>query len=286
MSIAGFSESSNRLHWPPSPFITLHSPCLVWCHFWVTRPVSHAQKGRPSWEQNQTEFSKTMSETLNWKRISLCIVLVKQKWKKKMLLLILWVQLPSCKFYTEEKPSKKELSHSLGNLRAKEVWRLWCPKLGRPNDLSVTGLDPLLAESVIPKTCWGSDGRVASLRLPPSHRASVWFAQSIRVAIKEMNTEKLLPGAGGSFVRQVTTQQGSMSIRKAAEAPMKPRYKAKGRELIHGVRTLCQALFLSSSSDVYWELICQALCWKQRLSQHPPWVWIAVYQLYNFGNVT
>lgn len=38
-----------------------------------------------------------------------------------MLLLILWVQLPSCKFYSEEKLSKKELLHSLGNLRAKET---------------------------------------------------------------------------------------------------------------------------------------------------------------------
>jgi len=66
-----------------------------------------------------------------------------------------------------------------------------------------------------------------------------------------MNREKLLPGGEGRLVRRVTTQEGSMTIRKAAEAPMKPHYKAKGRELIYGASTLYQALFLSSSSDIY-----------------------------------
>lgn len=71
------------------------------------------------------------------------------------------------------------------------------------------------------------------------------------MAITEVNREKLLPGGGGRLVKRVTTQEDSMTIRKAAEAPMKPCYKAKGRELIYGVSTLYQALFFSSSSDVY-----------------------------------
>lgn len=35
------------------------------------------------------------------------------------------------------------------------------------------------------------------------------------------------PGGGKRFAKRVTTQEGSMTIRKAAEAPMKPGYKAK-----------------------------------------------------------
>lgn len=66
----GLEKAPGGLSWPPRPLMALHSPGLVRCHSWVTRLVSHAQQGRPSWEQNQRAFLRTISGALNWKRTS------------------------------------------------------------------------------------------------------------------------------------------------------------------------------------------------------------------------
>ena len=56
---------------------------------------------------------------------------------------------------------------------------------------------------------------------------------------------KLLPGSG--FVIRGTAEEGSMTIRKAGWALMKPSHKARGREFTHAVPTVCQALFSSAA---------------------------------------
>lgn len=68
----------------------------------------------------------------------------KTKMKEKNAAGTLWVKLPSCKFSSGEKTEQKKFLHSFGNLRAKGTWRIRL-KLGRPNNLSMTCPDPLLA---------------------------------------------------------------------------------------------------------------------------------------------
>ena len=71
------------------------------------------------------------------------------------------------------------------------------------------------------------------------------------MAVSEMDwSEKTADwglGRGWGFVIRVTAEKGSMTIRKAGCAPMKPSHKARGRALIRGVPTVCQAIFLLSS---------------------------------------
>ena len=44
-----------------------------------------------------------------------------------------------------------------------------------------------------------------------------------------------------------TAEEGSMTIRKAGWALMKPSHKARGREFTHAVPTVYQALFSSAA---------------------------------------
>lgn len=195
-----------------------------------------------------------MSDTLNWKRIRLFIVLAKQKWKKKNATVNTVGSTSQLYILLRRKTQQKRLLYSLGNLRAKETGRIFL-KLGRPSDLSVTCLDPLFWIShSFPKHArvgWQENDFTCTTTfgLPPA--TPVWFAQSIQAAVSEMNwSEKTAdwgPGRGRGFVIRVTAEKGSMTIRKAGCAPMKPSHKARGRELIHAVPTVCKEIFLSSS---------------------------------------
>ena len=170
---------------------------------------------------------------------------------------------------------------------------------------------------------------------PSSSQASVWFAQSIQEALREMNRVRILQTGVGDRIR-VTAEEGSVTTRKAALlefplwcsglviwlvsvealvlsvaeriwcccpwprnfhtpgadqkeegekkkkkkaglAPRRASYKARRRELIHGVPTVCQAIFWSLPS-VHREFISgRALPLQWGRSRHWVWVWFSAY---------